>query len=133
MPVITNQQVDNIDKQCSNGWKLDVHYYLFHNEKTLIKKINIDDENYLEFKLRYNGKNQISLHISKFYHKSNDKYSSTSGMGKNAVLDLTEHKRKNVSNLIAFTNSLDDEKLMKINKDTKVSSGYGLIIESEEF
>lgn len=133
MPVITNQQVDSIDKQCSNGWKLDVHYYLFHNEKTLIKKIDIDDENYLEFKLRYNSQNQISLHISKFYHKANDKYASTSGMGKNVVLDFTEYKRKTVNNLIAFTNNLDDKKLMNINKDTKVSSGYGLIIESEEF
>lgn len=133
MATITKQQVNNINNQCSNGWQLDVQYYLFHNEKTLIKKIDIDNENYLEFALRYNYKNQISVHISKFYHKPNEDYASTSGMGKSAILDPMEYKRKNVNNLIAFTKTLNNEKLMEINKDTKVSSGYGLIMQSEEF
>ena len=42
---ITKKQVDNINNQCANGWELDVQYFLFHGEKTLIKQIQLDDEN----------------------------------------------------------------------------------------
>lgn len=133
MATITQEQVDNVNKQCSNGWQLDIFYYVCHSEKRLTKQIDIDNENYLEFALEYNSKNQISIHISKFYHKPNEECASTSGMGKSAILDPTEYKRKNVKNLIAFTKTLNNEKLMEINKNTKVSSGYGLIMQSEEF
>lgn len=133
MASITKEQINNINKQCMNGWELDVEYYLFHNEKTLIKHIQLDNEHYLEFALRYNYKNQISLHISKFYHKQGEDFASTSGMGKSKVLNETSFKRKNVKNLIEFTTTLNDTKLMEINENTKVSSGYGLIAQSEEF
>ena len=130
---ITKKQVDSINNQCANGWELDVQYFLFHGEKTLIKQIQLDDENYLEFAIRYNYKNQVSLHISKYYHKIGENYSSTNGMGKNKILDETQVKRKNVNNLVSFTKNLNDEKLLEINKNTKVASGCGLILESEEF
>lgn len=130
---ITNDLINNINRKCKNGWKLDVDYYLFHNEKTLLKIIKLDDEHFLEFSLRYNYKNQISLHISKFYKEKGKSYASTSGLGKSKVLDEIPYKRKNVSNLIEVTNSLDDEKLLEINKNTKPSSGYGMIMESEDF
>ena len=116
-----------------NGWQFDVEYFLFHGEKTLIKQIQIDDENYLEFAIRYNYKNQVSLHISKFYHKIGETYSSTNGMGKSKVLAETPVVRKNIKNLVIFTKNLSDEKLLDINKNTKVSGGFGLIMESEEF
>ena len=130
---ITKEQVDNINNQCMNGWQFDVEYFLFHGEKTLIKQIQLDDENYLEFAIRYNYKNQVSLHISKFYHKIGETFSSTNGMGKSKVLAETPVVRKNIKNLVIFTKNLNDEKLLDINKNTKVSSGYGLIMESEEF
>lgn len=133
MSSITKEQVNSINAKCSNGWELDVEYFLFHGEKTLVKQIQLDDENYLEFTIRYNYKNQVSLHISKFYHKIGENYASSNGMGKSKVLDETSAKRKNVNNLIAFTKNLNDEKLLDINKNTKVSGGYGLIVESEEF
>lgn len=79
---ITKEQVNAINNKCKNYWQLDVQYYVFHNEKTLIKHIELDAENYLEFALRYNYKNQISLHISKFYHKPNEEYASTNSIGK---------------------------------------------------
>lgn len=133
MASITRQQIDAINSKCSNGWQLDVQYYIFHSEKTLIKQIRLDENNYLEFALRYNYKNQISLHISKFYQETGKEYASTSGMGKNKVLEETEFKRKNVNNLIAITEKLTDTELLDINKNTKVSSGYGLIMQSEDF
>ncbi len=133
MASITKEQINSINSKCSNGWKFDWLYYLNYGKKTFIKDIDLDTENYLEFALRYNYKNQISLHISKFYHKQGEDYSSTSGMGKNKLLEETPTKRKNVNTLIEFTKTLTNDKLMEINKNTKVSSGYGLIVQSEEF
>lgn len=133
MGAMTKEQIDNINNQCMNGWELDFNYYLFHNEKTLVKHIQLDNEHYLEFKLGYNSLNQIRLHISKYYHKQGESYASTNGMGKSKLLTETKVKRKNVNSLIEFTKTLNDEQLMNINANTKVSSGYGLIAESEEF
>lgn len=133
MAKITQKQISNINSRCMNNWKLDVQYYLFHNEKTLIKQIELDKQNYLEFALRYNYKNQVSLHISKFYHKENEYFASTSGMGKSKVLDTTPVKRKTVNKLIAFTRDLTDNALIEINKNTEISKSNGLILQSEEF
>lgn len=133
MPNITNELITNINSKCKNEWKLDVDYYLFHNEKTLVKQVKLDDENYLEFTLRYNYKNQVSLHISKFYQPKDKSYASSSGMGKSKVLDEISYKRKTINNLIEFTKGLNDEKLQEINGNTQVSSAYGLIMKSEDF
>ena len=133
MSVITKQEINNINGKCNNGWMLDVQYYMFHNERTLIKQIPIDDEYYLEFRLCYSNKKQILVHISKFHKKPNEQCAVTTGLGKNAIIDETEYKRKNINNLLAFTNKLNNFKLMDLNKNTKISSGYGLIMESEEF
>jgi hypothetical protein len=133
MAKITKAQIDSINNRCANGWKLDWQYYLNYSEKSFIKAIQIDNEHYLEFTIRYNYKNQISLHISKFYHKQGETFSSTDGLGKSKVLVETPVKRKNANNLIDYTKKLTDDQLMEINNNTKVSSGYGLILQSEEF
>lgn len=133
MSVITKKEINTINNKCNNGWILDVQYYAFHNEKTLIKQISIDNEYYLDFRLCYSNKKQILVHISKFHKKPNEQCAVTTGLGKNAIIDETEYKRKSIDNLITFTNTLDNERLMEINKNTKVSRGYGLIMPSEDF
>ena len=133
MVKITKEQIDTINRQCANGWELDVQYYLFYGEKVLVKQIKLDSQNYLEFSLRYNYKNQVSLHISKFYRKENEIFASTSGLGKSRILDTVSVKRKNVNRLIKFTRNLTDNKLLKINNNTKVSKSNGLFLQSEEF
>ena len=132
MAKITKQQIENINKKCTNDWRLDVEYYLFHNEKTLIKHIKLDNEHYLEFALRYNYKNQISLHISKFHHKEGDYFASSQGLGKSKILDETQVTRKNVNNLIEFTNKLTDDECMRINAETQVTKSC-IFVASEEF
>lgn len=132
MAKITKQQIKNINKKCMNDWRLDVEYYLFYNEKTLIKHIKLDNEHYLEFALRYNYKNQISLHISKFHHKEGDYFASSQGLGKSKILDETQVTRKNVNNLIEFTNRLTDDECMQINAETQVTKSC-IFVASEEF
>lgn len=132
MAKITKQQIENINKKCMNDWRLDVEYYLFHNEKTLIKHIKLDNEHYLEFALRYNYKSQISLHISKFQHRQGDYFASSEGLGKSKILDETQVTRKNVNNLIEFTNRLTDDECMRINAETQVTKSC-IFVASEEF
>lgn len=132
MPKITKQQIEKINNKCMNDWRLDVQYYLYHSEKELIKKIDLDEENYLEFKLRYNYKKQISLHISKFHHKEGDYFASSQGLGKSKILDETQVTRKNVNNLIEFTDRLTDDECMRINAETQVTKSC-IFVASEEF
>ena len=120
MSKITREQLQKINNSCQNGWRLDVQYFLFHNEKRLYKHIELDNENYLEFALLYNYKNQIKLSINKFYHKQNDTFAVSQGLGKSKILDDTVATRKNTNNLIEFTKKLDDEQLMEINSTTEV-------------
>ncbi|MBQ8234893.1 MAG: hypothetical protein IJZ36_04875 [Bacilli bacterium] len=132
MGKITQEQIKNINSKCMNDWRLDVEYYVFHNEKTLKKHIKLDDEHYLEFALRYNYKNQISLHISKFYHKQGDYFASSNGLGKSKILNETQAKRKNVNDLIEFTKTLTNNELMEINKNTEVTKSC-MFVSSEQF
>lgn len=129
MAKIATKQIQQINNACRNDWRLDTQYYVFHNEKTLIKCIELDEEHYLQFRISYNYKNQATLHISKFYHKQGETFASSNGLGKSKILNETPVKRKTVSNLIDLTSQLDNNKLMKINASTPVSKGYGIIQE----
>lgn len=132
MASITKEAIQKTNTKCSNDWRLDVEYYLFHNEKRLIKHIELDDEHYLEFALQYNYKNQISLHISKFEHKQGDYFAHSQGLGKTRILDEIQATRKNLNNLIEFTKTLNDDECIRINAGTEVTKSF-MFVASEEF
>lgn len=132
MATITKEQVQKINNSCSNDWKLDIEYYLYHSEKQLVKHIDLDNEHYLKFSLHYNSRNQIVLHISKYEHKPNDYFASSSGMGKCTVLDPIQVKRKIFNNLVDYTKQLNNSCLMQINEDTPVIKD-GIFQPSEDF
>ena len=132
MGKITKTQLENINNRCRNDWRFDVQYFMYHSEKTLIKQIKLDNENYLEFALRYNYKNQISLHISKFYHEQGAYFATSHGLGKSKILNEEQATRKNFNKLIEYTNILTNDELMKINAETQVIKN-SIFVESEEF
>ena len=132
MGKITREQIQKINSKCNNNWKLDTEYYLFHSEKTLIKHIYLDDKNYIQFKLNYNYKNQITLYFNKFHHKEGDYFAISNGLGKSRILDNTEFSRKNINNLIELTKKLTDDELMLINSQTDVIRSP-IFVASEEF
>lgn len=78
---ITHEQIMKINKMCDNDWHLDVQFYVYYGEKRLIKQIDLEETDYLEFSLRYNSKNQVELHINKFYHGEGQPYAVTSRTG----------------------------------------------------
>lgn len=133
MAKISTEQIKAINNACSNDWRLDTQFYLYHGEKRLIKCIELDEEHYLEFSISYNYQNQISLHISKFYHEKGKEYASTSGLGKRTILEETSVKRKNINKLIDYTSQLDNNKLLEINQHTPVLDGNGMFMASEDF
>lgn len=120
MAKITREQIQKINNKCKNGWELDIQFFIFHNEKTLKKIIELDEEHYLEFKIDYNYKNQIVLFINKFYHKLTESYSTSKGLGKKYMLEETPASRKNINKLIEYSEILTDEQLMQINSETDV-------------
>lgn len=113
------KQIQDINNKCKNNWKFDVTYFRFHQEKTLIKRIMVDDESYLQFSLGYNYKNQIQLSISKYYTQKHIGTATSEEMGKSKVLEETSYKRKGINNLIIKASILTDEELLKINAETK--------------
>lgn len=133
MESMTRKQIQEINNKCCNNWKFDTSYFIYHSEKTLIKKLKVDDTGYLEFRIYYNSQNQVTLHISKFEYARDGETATTEGLGKITTLDLKKHKRRIFNNLIAFTDKLTDDELLKINAETKVSAGYGLILQSKDF
>lgn len=114
MPSIKKEQILKINNACSNDWQLNMFYYATHQVKTLIKRIRIDSQNFLEFELCYNSQNQVSLKIRKYYHEVNETLAVTSGAYKTIILDETSAKRKNVNNLIPFTRNLNNDKLLEL-------------------
>lgn len=127
MARITAKQITSVNSKCSNGWVMNVLYYSSFGEKTLIKRITLDEKNFLEFTLSYNSDNQISLRISKYSHKPNETFAVSTGLGKSVILDETQAKRKSVNNLIAFTEKLTDEKLLELEKDSKETDSKGVV------
>ena len=114
---MTKKQVEELNNRCKNGWKFDVIYFIYHQEKTFIKKIKQDNERYLEFRIYYNSENQIALHISKYTYTNDKACATTEGLGKITVIDNTKYTRKNINNLIIVTARLTDEELLKISKE----------------
>lgn len=132
MAKLTKEQIQKINNSCKNGWGLDIQYFMLHNEKTLIKHITINDENYLQFKIDFDYENKIILRISKFHHKIDDYFATSNGLGKKKILEETPASRKSINKLIELTEKLTDDELMKINNETDVIRNI-MFVPSEAF
>ena len=73
------------------------------------------------------------LYISKFYHKKDDFFAYSEGLGKRTMLSDTPRKKKEVNKLISLTHLLTDKELLEINKNTSVISGNGIFAPSKDF
>lgn len=133
VPSIKREQIQKIKNACGNDWELDTLYYMSYGQKTLIKRIDLDEESYLQFELYYNSRNQISIRISKYNIDKATGYGVSHGQGKYKILVETQAKRKSINSLIELTHELDNNKLMEIKQSASISSGYGIVEVSEDF
>lgn len=126
MPSITREKIQSINSKCWNGWGLDTEYYVTHGGKTLVKNIQIDNENYLQFRLTYNSSNQVTLSINKCFREKGKDYAIKTGNGKTKVLNKRQLTKKSINNLISFTEKLTNAKLLEINENTEEIKAFGL-------
>lgn len=54
MAKVTREQIIKWNGQAKNGFGLDVQYFIIWNEKTLTKKIEMENGDVVEFKIEYN-------------------------------------------------------------------------------
>ena len=88
---ITWEQVRKINAKMSNGWELDLNYYLMHGEKTAVLQIPQDDGGYIQGKIyidnvynwRPNSYNGIVLkiNVSRWYKGHTDGVYTSHGLG----------------------------------------------------
>lgn len=114
MANITREQLNKINSGAKNGYTMDLQYFLFHNEKTLEKYIDItgDDIHFLNITVDYTKYREgVTPTIRIAYNiKDRDFFTHSSGnFRKTFVLgDLTE-SRKNIKTLQQITEYLTPE------------------------
>lgn len=131
MAKITREQVEKINSGCNNGFGLDLRHFLFHNEKTLSKKIRIADNQYIEARILFYDKwnretrktdNIPTIHLSRWTVDTNGTGTSY-GLGYWVRLQEAL-PRKNMKVLQEITNQFDDSAVLELyNKEsnTKVN------------
>ena len=120
MSKITKQQIIKINEECQNNFKLDLQCLMMNEEKILIKNIDIDEVFNIECKIEHtkneNNLYNICLKLSK-HKKISDKMTQLVSSYYTFILDNKEYKRRNIKDLIKYTELLNDEELQKyINK-----------------
>lgn len=130
MANITKQQVLDVNKKCSNGWIMDVSFFLTHNEKTLVKDIKLSETEILRAKLwftevregyHYTGLIVPQLHLSLYKTSADSIFMTSHGLGNFvAIKDCEQVKRRNLKVLQTLTERFTDDELIKIyNEKTK--------------
>lgn len=118
---ITKEQVEKINKRLHNGWTFNLWHFMTHSgEKTVCKKIALDDTHFIEANLWFNEtyKNfrpdglEITLHISLFTGTLNGTGSS-SGLGLFRRIPY-EKARRSFADLEKLTKVIDDAYIMGI-------------------
>ena len=141
MSKITKQQIIKINEECQNNFKLDLQCLMMNEEKTLIKNIDIDEVFNIECKIEHtkNKNNLYNIYLKLSKHKKiSDKMTQLVSSYYTFILDNKEYKRRNIKDLIKYTELLNDEELQKyINKcdvltNNDVISIFNLIQEQQK-
>lgn len=126
MGKLLKKDVEKWNSECKNDFKFDVEYYIFHNEKTVEKIIELDKEHYLKTHIMYYDKREnfkwigyyINVNISKWYHKEGENFASSNGLGISLALNDIIYKKRSFKELQKATELINTELIMSIyNKD----------------
>lgn len=61
MATITKKQVESANSKLSNGFSLDVYYFMMHGEKTAVKRVSLGGNAYACIKLMYTDEYENKL------------------------------------------------------------------------
>ena len=99
MPKLTREQYNKWNAKATNGFSFDIQDYVFRGEKTLTRRIPIDEDHYTELHLMYRdeyitktnehgcrwnvttGRQIPTLHVSKWTRGLSGEVYTSSGMG----------------------------------------------------
>lgn len=114
-------QIEKCNERCKNGFKFDLHYYLYHKEKTLFKCINLESNQILKASILYYEDNQEqipTLHLHKGLPSG--EFYNFSGLGQFVTLEKAQ-KTKRFNLLIGLTEKLTDQYILSLH-DEKITS-----------
>lgn len=120
--MITREQMEKYNAKMGNGFRLDMRSIMYHGLKEPVKQVNINDEQYIEFKFCYldekldrytkTGNKVPTLHISLWKNCGNG-MAQSNGIG--TWLTVGESvKRGTLSVLTKYTHEYSEKKLMDI-------------------
>lgn len=120
MGKLLKSDVEKWEKDCKNDFKFDIRYYLYHNEKTLTKRINLDDKTYLEVHLMFYNKYEnyrqvgyyININISKYYIEG--EMAVSHGLGISYKLNETVYQKRSFKELQKATAYINNDLVMSI-------------------
>lgn len=121
MANITREQVEKINKRLHNNWTFDLWYFMMHSgEKTVCKKIALDDTHFIKASLYFNEtyRNfkrdglEITLHMARFTDIGNG-MASSSGLGLFRTIPYNK-VRKSFADLQKLTAVIDDKYIIDI-------------------
>lgn len=115
------KQVENLNNQMQNGFKVDLEKLLTLSEKTPKKIIKLSDTEELHVSLWFMGQYEncrkvdmvITLNISLYRLKKNDTLFSSQGLGQNIPLKAG-FSRKNYKEMAKLTADLTDEYILSV-------------------
>lgn len=125
MANITREQINKLNSKCSNGFRFDLNYFLFHNEKVFEKRIKIGENKILVAKLMFYDRwdteqrkqlNIPTIHLAEYLDKGS--VMSSSGLGYFITI-APSVERKNTNMLASFTKDYDDAAILKMYEDSK--------------
>ena len=128
MAKITRERIEKINKNCKNGFRLDVMFSLTHNEKQLVKRIKTSENQFLEidvyFTERYRNFERTILPVIHFAEWTNLQNGMASSSGLGYFVEGEPVQRRNMKLLQEMTANLDDQTcldMFKHEKKTKVN------------
>lgn len=125
---ITKEQLEKWNEGCKNDFKVDISYLVYHSEKTLEKRIILDDETYLKCHLSFYNKYEnyksvgyyINANISKWKHQGD--FDNSYGLGINIKVSDKIYDKKSFKELQKITENITDSIIIDIYKQDTISS-----------
>lgn len=121
MAKLMKKDVERYNEGCKNGFKFDIQYYLYHNEKTIVKDIKLDEEHFVRAHITFYNKYEnyrqvgyyINVNISKWYHKKDDNFASSSGLGVNIKINDNIYQKKSFKEIQKASENLTDDYIIE--------------------